>query len=841
VRYDPDHFNVDHWARGPSVRIVSTCLVSFLLVGLSSVPAGAAEAAVRLNVGLVDSADAGAVLSGLGERVLGSEPVAGLRAVTVEVPAATAESVIADLTADRARVRYAEPDGTVNANAEYAGGHALNWAKVPAAWTWTPGRADVTVAVVDSGVTIGADLPAARMTAGYDFVDDDTDATDTDGHGTRVASVIAATRGNSVGIAGVCGVCGIMPVRVLRADGTNPAVGSIADAAAGIAWAADHGAEIVNASFSTTTASRLLEDAVNHAAAAGSLVVASAGNDVSTTRHYPAAYENALAVTKLNTSAPRNTASDRWIDVSALAPTQALNPDGMMVQFDGSSASAAIVAGVAALDLSSRPDASAADVRSAIRRTALRHPALPENHAPLIDAARLMSESGPADTVSPVIRRTGLLDGMYLQTAGQTVSADVTDDHGIERVEYRSGERLLGTLYMIGTAFRLTPPAGYNGSLPVTVTAYDYAGNTDTKTVTVQVDTSAPTGTIVTPTQDDALVKTQARVVVSASDDAVSVSHPRSGSLTRPIGSKEWAGIVTVVDGEISLTIRDRSGNATTIVRKVRVDDVKPTVAGVEPGEGAVVAGTFTTSLLGVSDLNGVAKAELWVGDKPGGVVTTAPYSRTVTAPSGPTVLKWQVTDTAGNVTEIQRTVRVDGDGPVAAAVTPAQSTRVRGAFTAGLSAVTDVSGYTEAELLVDGRSLGRDRTAPYAFRVPTGSYSGDVDLTWKLTDRFGNKRSYTRRVIADNAGPAVSITKAPGNRARVKGTVKVSVKAADASGVARVELLVNGKVVARDYKAGYLLSLNAGKQKRTMKIQVRAYDKLGNVKYTSTRIWYRK
>jgi hypothetical protein len=66
-------------------------------------------------------------------------------------------------------------------------------------------------------------------------------------------------------------------------------------------------------------------------------------------------------------------------------------------------------------------------------------------------------------------------------------------------------------------------------------------------------------------------------------------------------------------------------------------------------------------------------------------------------------------------------------------------------------------------------------------------------------------------------------------------------VKAADASGVARVELLVNGKVVARDHKAGYLLSLNASKQKKTVKIQVRAYDKLGNVKYTSTRTWYRR
>jgi hypothetical protein len=632
-----------------------------------------------------------------------------------------------------------------------------------------------------------------------------------------------------------------MPVRVLRADGTNPAKGSIADAAAGIAWAADHGAEVVNASFSTTTASRLLEDAVDHATSTGSLVVASAGNDLSTTRYYPAAYENALAVTKVNTSAPKNTATDRWVDVAANGPTAALNPDGTTIlDFDGSSASTAIVAGVAALGLSTRPDSSAADVRAAIERTALRHPALPEHHAPLVDAARLVSGSGAADTVSPVIKQTGLA-GMHLPIIGKFVRADVTDDHGIERVEYRSGDQLLGTLYTISSGFQLKPPTGYNGPLPITVTAYDYAGNTATQTVTVQADTVAPTASFVTPAEDDTWVRTPTTVTVTASEDATSVFGTAGGGLTRTAGTNQWVGSVNATDGRIGIVIRDRAGNTTTILRNVRIDTAGPTVAAVEPSAEALVGGTFTTSLLDVSDLSGVAKAELWVSDGLVGRVTAAPYSLKVTAPSGWVWLDWQVTDAVGNLTRIQRPVHVDADGPVAAAVTPAQYTRVRGTFIAGLSGVSDISGYAAAELLVDGRPFGKDTTAPYSFRVPTGSYSGTVTLTWKLTDRFGNRRTDTRQVIADNAGPAVSISKAPGNRAKVKGTVKVYVKAADAAGIARVELLVNGKVVARDYTAGYLLSVNASKQKKTMKVQVRAYDKLGNVKYTSTRTWYRR
>ncbi|MEU4214065.1 Ig-like domain-containing protein [Actinoplanes sp. NPDC026623] len=67
-----------------------------------------------------------------------------------------------------------------------------------------------------------------------------------------------------------------------------------------------------------------------------------------------------------------------------------------------------------------------------------------------------------------------------------------------------------------------------------------------------------------------------------------------------------------------------------------------------------------------------------------------------------------------------------------------------------------------------------------------------------------------------------------------------MSVKATDASGIARVELLINGKVVATDTRAGYVLAFKTTSQKKTIKVQVRAYDKLGNVKYTTTRTWTR-
>jgi hypothetical protein len=198
--------------------------------------------------------------------------------------------------------------------------------------------------------------------------------------------------------------------------------------------------------------------------------------------------------------------------------------------------------------------------------------------------------------------------------------------------------------------------------------------------------------------------------------------------------------------------------------------------------------------------------------------------------------------DKAGNEGYLEQYVRIDNEPPAAGTTSPAAGKRVRGTFTSTLSDVSDMSGVAKTELWANGKYVGVDRSEPYALAVRTGTYSGKLTLTWKASDRWGQSLTLpARTVTVDNAGPAVAITAAPKHKAKVKGTVKVFVKASDAAGIARVELLVNGKVVARDTTSGYLLSVNTSRQKKTMKVQVRAYDRVGNVKYTSIRTWHRK
>lgn len=150
------------------------------------------------------------------------------------------------------------------------------------AWQHTAGSADVTVAVVDSGVDLRhPDLVGRLRDDGRDFVDGDDDPSDENGHGTNVAGIIAGTLGNGEGIAGLAPGVMILPVRVMNAKG----YGSDRAIARGVRYAADKGARVINLSLGATltigadSESKQVSEAIRYAQDHGALVVVAAGND----------------------------------------------------------------------------------------------------------------------------------------------------------------------------------------------------------------------------------------------------------------------------------------------------------------------------------------------------------------------------------------------------------------------------------------------------------------------------------------------------------------------------------------------------------------------------------
>lgn len=179
---------------------------------------------------------------------------------------------------------------------------------------------------------------------------------------------------------------------------------------------------------------------------------------------------------------------------------------------------------------------------------------------------------------------------------------------------------------------------------------------------------------------------------------------------------------------------------------------------------------------------------------------------------------------------------------PTATGFSPAAGAKVRGNVAITPSGLKDDwSGIGKADLYVDGKWHSWSYKAPFAPTLKTAGRNGAIKVQLRISDKNGNAKWLpVRTLTADNVAPTVSITKAPANKKKVKGTVKVYAKASDKSGISKVQLLVNGKVVATDTKAGYVLSFKVSSQKKTMKVRVRAYDKAGNVKYTAIRTYYR-
>lgn len=153
----------------------------------------------------------------------------------------------------------------------------------------------VIVAVIDTGVATGGQDAPVNVLTGYDFVNNDNDATDDQGHGTHVAGTISQATNNGVGIMGIVPNASILPVKVLDADGS----GFNTDTIAGINYAVQQGADVINLSLGSSSPSAAEESAIDAAVNAGVAVIGASGNDGDKTgngTYYPGSYINAIGV-----------------------------------------------------------------------------------------------------------------------------------------------------------------------------------------------------------------------------------------------------------------------------------------------------------------------------------------------------------------------------------------------------------------------------------------------------------------------------------------------------------------------------------------------------------------
>ena len=290
-------------------------------------------------------------------RLVFNRAMAADRALVATEPTRAATLAMVDALNADPDVEYAEPDyirtrlgaPMTPSDPLYPKQWALPMIKAPDAWgAGYLGSPAVTVAIIDTGWVPHPEIAdrVVQPTAGYDFISDPANAADGDGrdgdptdtgdstdqssalHGTHVAGIIAANSNNGVGVAGLDWGCQLLIVRAL---GVSHGTGVDSDISDAIRWAAglhvdgvpdnQRPADVINMSFGGAGFSQTMQDAIHDAVAAGSIVVAAAGNlSVDAKGDSPAGLDGVITVGAVDQSRTIASYSNYGSVVALMAP-----------------------------------------------------------------------------------------------------------------------------------------------------------------------------------------------------------------------------------------------------------------------------------------------------------------------------------------------------------------------------------------------------------------------------------------------------------------------------------------------------------------------------------------
>jgi subtilisin len=294
-----------------------------------------------------------------------------------------------DALLDDPNVEYVEPDlpmplavAASGASFRYAESTPWGVPRVTAPAAWSLGGtaaygAGIKVAYLDSGGD--SNHPDLLYAGGYNAITGSTspsawadDIGSCGGHGTHVGGTIAA-RMNDIGVVGVAPEVSLYGIKVFE-DLGGSCLAYQSKQIAGLNWAVNNGIRVVSISIGGSTYNSSYESAIASASAKGVYVVASAGNNGTSTLTYPGAYSDALSVGALNSANTRSSYSNYGSKLYISAPGDGILstlPGGNYGSKSGTSMATPHVAGVVALILARYPGITRAQLMGRLQQGAL--------------------------------------------------------------------------------------------------------------------------------------------------------------------------------------------------------------------------------------------------------------------------------------------------------------------------------------------------------------------------------------------------------------------------------------------------------------------------------------
>lgn len=457
--------------RRPRRLLLVMAAASLLTLGWSTVTDVGAQEAAPAALDQLDRLSA-ATEDLDGERVAvltdanGAAP-GGLAVTTVQAPPGDGAELAAELE-EMDGVVQAEVDSRVAIAADPLSGYQYAPARTRADRVRSQATGDgVVVAVIDSGVKgdhedLSPRLPGgrARVLRGTTYLSPERIGApnltgspanvDPNGHGTHVAGIVAAARDNDKGIAGLAPDAQILPVRVLDAAG----FGWSSDVAAGILYAHEQGADVINLSLAGPSWSATVADVVAQVSSDTSrgkpapVLVAAAGNSgTAYSTMYPAALANVIAVASsdINDVVAASSSRGSYVDVAApgvdIASTDARPQCNGYCGRSGTSMASPFVAAAIALLLEREPTITPSQVAARVTTSAYDIDVLGNDTASgrgRLDVAGLLDPATYPQVVRPPYAPTGSLSSVDVSNTRITVRGRAGDRDGAPRVRVTS-------------------------------------------------------------------------------------------------------------------------------------------------------------------------------------------------------------------------------------------------------------------------------------------------------------------------------------------------------------------------------------------------------------------
>ena len=694
----------------------------------------------------------------------------------VKVPPATDAEAFARAFRSVPDVQFAEPDYFVHVDDVipndplFVQQYHLPLISCPTAWSTTTGSSDVIIAVVDTGTNPVPDL-AGKLVPGWNFDGNNSDTSDVHGHGTWVAGTAAAIGNNQTGVASPAWQCRIMPIRVANEFGWA----QVSNIARAIVWAADHGARVANASFSATSYS-VVGDAARYMSDRGGVVTISAGNDGIQLGDPDDPYILTVSATNQTDGLATFTTTGNYVDLAAPGVSiLTTDRDGSYKSVSGTSFSAPMTAGVAAMVLSVNPGLSGMQVQSIIKQAA--DDLGPAGWDPgygcgRLNAARAVAlavNPGNLDLTPPSVSITAPASGASL-TGQVTVEAQAIDNVGVGSVSFSVDGLPIGVITIAPYQATWNTANITNGTHILVARAVDGVGNATQAAITVSTsngsgDTTPPVPVFVSPVATETL-SGSFTVELTATDNLGVVSvqiqvdndSPIAPDLAPPYTFSLNTLCMTNAQHTITAMATDAAGNVGTAQITINVyntDDVCPPRLTVNyPTSGATLTGSIliqatATDNVGVSEV--YARLDTDYNNKISSD-TSAPYNlpwNTATAANGSHWLYVFARDAHGNSASVSVSVNLQNTGPTPDTTPPQisitspadgdrvpKSTKQVGVLVNALDNVAVL----RVELYADGALAATSTSAPFTTTWSLRNVSrGQHTLQCKAYDAAGN------------------------------------------------------------------------------------------------------